>query len=285
MCIRDRSISLVEGAPDIGGSRTTAAMHVAEALGLAAEDVRPSIGDTDSIGYSTGAGGSGVTQKIGTACYLAAEDVKKQMIERAAKIWEVPTDEVEYEGNSVRSKSDQELTMTFKELASKLNATGGPITGRANLNPGGAGPVLAVNIVDLEVDPETGKTQILRYTVIQDVGKAIHPSYVEGQVQGGSVQGIGWALNEEYFYNDDGQMMNPTFLDYRMPISLDLPMIDTVLVEIANPGQPYGLRGVGEVSLVPCMAAVANAIENATDTRMTHLPMSPGRVLHEMSNK
>ena len=281
----DGSISLVEGAPDIGGSRTTAAMHVAEALGLASEDIRPSIGDTDSIGYSTGAGGSGVTQKIGTACYLAAEDVKKQMIERAAKIWEVPADEVEYEGSSVRSKSDQELTMTFKELASKLNATGGPITGRANLNPGGAGPVLAVNIVDVEVDPETGKTQILRYTVIQDVGKAIHPSYVEGQVQGGSVQGIGWALNEEYFYNDDGQMMNPTFLDYRMPISLDLPMIDTVLVEIANPGQPYGLRGVGEVSLVPCMAAVANAIEDATGTRMTHLPMSPGRVLHEMSDK
>lgn len=279
----DGSISLVEGAPDIGGSRTTAAMHVAEALGLSVNDVRPSIGDTDSIGYSTGAGGSGVTQKIGTACYLAAEDVKQQMLDRAAKIWEVPVDEIEYKDGIIQSKSDQELRMTFKQMAGRLNATGGPITGRANLNPGGAGPVLAVNIVDLEVDPETGKTQILRYTVIQDVGKAIHPSYVEGQVQGGSVQGIGWALNEEYFYNDKGQMVNSSFLDYRMPISLDLPMIDTVLVEVANPGQPYGLRGVGEVSLVPCMAAIANAIENATGVRMTSLPMTPGRILEEVA--
>ena len=117
----DGSISLVEGAPDIGGSRTTAAMHVAEALGLASEDIRPSIGDTDSIGYSTGAGGSGVTQKIGTACYLAAEDVKKQMIERAAKIWEVPADEVENEGSSVRSKYYQELTKKFIELTQQCS--------------------------------------------------------------------------------------------------------------------------------------------------------------------
>jgi CO/xanthine dehydrogenase Mo-binding subunit len=258
------------------------AMQVADALGLAAEDIRPSIGDTDSIGYSSGAGGSSVAQKVGTACYLAAQDIKQQMVERAAKIWDVPVEEVEYEDGVLQNKSDQELKMTFKDLAARLNATGGPISGRANLNPGGAGACFAINIVDVEVDPETGKVEILRFTAVQDVGKAIHPSYVEGQVQGGAVQGIGWALNEEYYYNDEGQMVNSSFLDYRMPISLDLPMIDTVLVEVANPGHPFGVRGVGEVSLVPAMGAIANAIQDATGVRMTSMPMSPGRIMEEI---
>ena len=277
----DGTISLVEGAPDIGGSRAAMAMQVAETLGLAAEDIRPSVGDTDSIGYSTGAGGSGVTQKIGIACYMAAQDVKQQMMQRAASIWDVSLEDVEYRDGALHSKST-EGSLTFKELAARLNATGGPITGRANLNPGGAGSTIAVHMVDVEVDPETGKVHILRYTALQDAGKAIHPSYVEGQVQGGVVQGIGWALNEEYFYSDEGRMVNSTFLDYRMPISLDVPMIDTVIVEVANPGHPFGVRGVGEVSLVPAMGAIANAIHNAVGVRMTSLPMSPGRVMETL---
>jgi len=280
----DGTIGLIEGAPDVGGSRAAMAMQVAEALGIASEDIRPSVGDTDSIGFSTGAGGSGVTQKVGAACYLAAQDVKQQMVVRAAKIWDIPADEVEYEDGVIKSKTDSELKITFKDLSAKLNATGGPVTGRANLNPGGAGAAFALNIVDVEVDPETGKVSILRFTAVQDVGKAIHPSYVEGQIQGASVQGIGWALNEEYFYNDNGQMMNASFLDYRMPISLDLPMIDTVLVEVANPGHPYGVRGVGEVSLVPVMGAIANAIQNATGVRLTSMPMSPGSIMKELQD-
>ena len=281
----DGTVNLVAGAPDIGGTRVVMAMHLAETLGLSAEDVRPSVGDTESIGFSTGAGGSSVAQKVGTACHLAALDIKKQMVERAAKIWDVPVDEVEYEDGVIQSATDSELRLTFKDLAARLNATGGPISGRANLNPGGAGATFATNIVDVEVDPDTGKVDILRFTAVQDVGKAIHPSYVEGQVQGGAVQGIGWALNEEYYYNDDGNMMNSSFLDYRMPISLDLPMIDTVLVENANPGHPYGVRGVGEVSLVPPMAAIANAIEKAMGIRMNSMPMSPGRIMEELWNK
>ena len=158
-----------------------------------------------------------------------------------------------------------------------LNATGGPIVGRASVDPRGVGGAFAVNIVDVEVDPETGKVEILRYTAVQDVGKAVHPSYVEGQIQGGVVQGIGWALNEEYFFDDAGRMSNSTFLDYRMPTSLDLPMIDTVIVEVPNPGHPFGVRGVGEVPIVPPMAAIANAIHDAVGVRMTSLPMSPGK--------
>ena len=155
--------------------------------------------------------------------------------------------------------------------------------GRATVDPDtGVGGSFAANIVDVEVDPDTGKVDVLRYTALQDVGKAIHPSYVEGQIQGGVVQGIGWALNEEYVYNQSGSMDNSSFLDYRMPTSLDLPMIETVLVEVANSGHPFGLRGVGEVCIVPPMGAVANAIHDAIGVRMEVLPMSPGNVLETL---
>jgi CO/xanthine dehydrogenase Mo-binding subunit len=131
----------------------------------------------------------------------------------------------------------------------------------------------------VEVDPETGGTRILRYTVIQDAGKAIHPDYVEGQFQGAAAQGIGWALNEEYVYGADGRLQNPGFLDYRIPVCSDLPFIDTQILEIPNPGHPYGIRGVGETSIVPPLAAIGNAVSNAVGVRLTHVPMSPPRIL------
>lgn len=275
----DGTVSLVEGSVDIGGSRASAAMQVAEVLGLTAAEVRPLIGDTDSIGFTSTTGGSGATFKTGWACYHAAEDVKQQMIERAARIWEISPENVEYAGGVLIDRGNPERRVPFKQLAARLNATGGPVVGRANEAPRGAGPGLGVHIVDVEVDPETGKTQILRYTAFQDAGKAIHPSYVEGQIQGGAVQGIGWALNEEYVFNARGEMTNSSYLDYRMPTSLDLPMIDAVIVEVANPGHPFGVRGVGEVSIVPPMAAIANAIYRAIGVRQQHLPMSPAKVL------
>ena len=274
----DGTVSLVEGSPDVGGSRAAMAMQVADVLGLESEDIQPSIGDTDSIGYSSGAGGSGVTFKTGTACVEAAYDIRDQMCQRAAKIWDVDAEDVEYEGSSIIHKSDSALNISFQELSSILNSTGGPIVGRATVNPGGVGNAFAVHLVDVQVDKKTGKVDVLRYTSIQDVGKAIHPSYVEGQMQGGAVQGIGWALNEEYVFDESGKMLNSSFLDYRMPVSLDLPMIDTVLVEVTNPGHPFGLRGVGEACLVPPMAAIANAINDAVGVRMEELPMSPGKV-------
>ncbi|MQF66233.1 xanthine dehydrogenase family protein molybdopterin-binding subunit [SAR202 cluster bacterium AC-647-P02_OGT_505m] len=274
----DGTVSLVEGSPDVGGSRAAMAMQVADVLGLESEDIQPSIGDTDSIGYSSGAGGSGVTFKTGTACVEAAYDIRDQMCQRAAKIWDVDVADVGYEGSDISHKSDPALNMSFQELSSMLNSTGGPIVGRATVNPGGVGNAFAVHLVDVRVDKKTGKVDVLRYTSIQDVGKAIHPSYVEGQMQGGAVQGIGWALNEEYIFDESGKMLNTSFLDYRMPVSLDLPMIDTVLVEVTNPGHPFGLRGVGEACLVPPMAAIANAIHDAVGVRMEELPMSPGKV-------
>ena len=281
----DGTVSLVEGSPDIGGTRTAVAMQLAEVLGIAAEDVRPNVGDTDSIGWTSMTGGSGVAFKTGWAAYEAALDVKQQLIQRASKIWDVPVEDVQFEDAVVSHKSDPELRLTFKQLAARLTATGGPIVGRGNVSPAGVGGAFAVNIVDVEVDPETGKVQILRYTALQDAGKAVHPSYVEGQMQGGVVQGIGWALNEEYYFDQRGHMANSSFLDYRMPTSLDLPMIDTVIVEVANPGHPYGVRGVGEIPLVPPMAALANAIYDAVGIRMDKLPMSPGNVLETLWEK
>ena len=281
----DGTVNLIEGSPDIGGTRASVSQQLAEVLGIPAESVKPQVGDTDTIGFTSNTGGSGVTFKTGWASYEAALDIKQQMIARAAKIWEVSPEDVEYEGGVLQHKSDPELQLTFRQMAARQNPTGGPIVGRAGVNPGGAGPAIATHIVDLEVDPETGKVEILRYTAVQDAGKAIHPSYVEGQIQGGVAQGIGWALNEEYFVNDQGHMLNSSFLDYRMPISLDLPMIDTVIVEQANPAHPYGVRGVGEVPIVPPMAAISNALHDALGVRLNQLPMNPGRILEALWRK
>lgn len=282
----DGTVSLVEGSTDIGGTRASIAMQLAEALGIAAEDVRPVVGDTDAVGYTDVTGGSRVTFATGWAAYEAAQDIKHQLISRVAKVlWKVPEDQVEYDGGVIKSKTDPAKSITFKELAAKLHHTGGTIVGRASVDPKGVGGGFATHIVDVEVDTETGKTKILRYTAIQDVGRAVHPSYVEGQMQGGAVQGIGWALNEEYLYNDKGEMTNASFLDYRMPTTLDLPMIDTVIVEVPNPGHPYGVRGVGEVPIVPPPAAIAHAIHRAIGKRLRTLPMSPGRVVKALQGK
>ena len=278
----DGTASLVEGSTDIGGTRTSIAMQAAEVLGIPAEDVHPSVADTDSVGYTFLTGGSRTTYASGFAAYECAQEINQQMISRAATIWDISADDVEVIDGVFQHKSDPALSLTFKELASRLNNTGGPISAQVSVDPRRAGGAFSTHIVDVEVDPDTGKVTILRYTAVQDAGKAIHPSYVEGQMQGGAVQGIGWALNEEYFFNTDGQMVNASFLDYRMPTTLDLPMIDTIIVEVANPGHPYGVRGVGEVPIVPPLAAIANAVSRAIGVRMTELPMSPGVILEAL---
>jgi len=298
----DGTVSLVEGSTDIGGTRASIAMQAAETLGIPYEDVRPTVVGTDGIGFTDVTGGSRTTFATGYAAHEAALDVLRQMKERVARRWDselekgaegqaagavahIGPDDVTYANGVFKCTKDASKSMTFKELSAQMARMGGPITGRATSQPRGVGGAFATHIVDVEVDPDTGKVSILRYTAVQDVGKAIHPSYVEGQIQGGAVQGFGWALNEEFVYNDTGNMVNSSFLDYRMPTTLDLPMIDTVLVEVPNPGHPYGVRGVGEVPIVPPPAALANAIYRATGKRMTHLPMSPGAVLSKMLEK
>jgi len=278
------SVSLVEGSVDIGGSRTAIAQQFAEVLGLPVEDINPLIADTDTIGYTSVTGGSGVTFKTGWAAYEAANDVKRQLVARAAMVWDVGEKEIEYVDGFIQHKSDPELRMSFKEIAAMLPETGGPIVGRAGVNPGGSAGSYSANIIDVEVDPETGKVEIIRCTAFQDAGTAIHPSYVEGQMQGGTAQGIGWALSEEYFMSRDGRMLNSTFLDYRMPTSLDLPMIDTVIVEVPNPNHPFGVKGVGEASISAPLGAMANAIYDAIGVRMRELPMNPPAIVRGLQS-
>ena len=274
----DGTVNLTIGSMDIGGTRPAAAQQLAEVLGIPVEDVSPQVGDTETIGYTSMTGGSGAAFKTGWASFEAAQDVKRQMIERAALLWETEVGQIDYENGMLQHSSDPELKISFKDLAQRLTGLGGPVVGRANLEPSAPGSAFATHVVDVEVDPDTGKVTILRYTAAQDVGKAVHPSYVEGQIQGGVAQGIGWALNEEYYMNNDGGMMNSSLLDYRMPTSLDLPMINTIIVEVANPTHPFGVRGVGEVCIVPPLAALANAIHDAVGTRMPELPMNPAAV-------
>jgi xanthine dehydrogenase molybdenum-binding subunit len=281
----DGTVGLVEGSTDIGGTRTSIAMQLAEVLGIPAEDVNPSVVDTDSVGYTDVTGGSRTTFATGWAAYEAANDIKSQMIGRAAKLWETSDEDVSFEDGTFTSISDPKKKLMFKELAEKLDDTGGPVVGRAAVDPQGVGGAFATMVVDVEVDTDTGKVEVLRATLCQDVGKAIHPSYVEGQMQGGVAQGIGWALNEEYYYNERGELANSSLLDYRMPTALDLPMIEAIIVEVPNPGHPYGVRGVGEVPIVPPPAAVANAIYDAIGIRMDVLPMSPPRVLKALWEK
>ena len=282
----DGTVNLMEGSTDIGGTRTSIAMQFAEVLSMAVEDVKPRVGDTEEIGYTDVTGGSRTTYATGWAAYEAALDVKAQMIERAANHWETTTDELEFDDGVFKHKGDSSKQLNFKELAAIVSATESPVIGRATVNLGfGVGGSFATNVVDVEVDPETGKVKILRFTAIQDAGTAIHPSYVEGQMQGGSVQGIGWALNEEYFYNAEGVMENSTFLDYRIPTALDLPMIDTVIVEVPNPDHPFGVRGVGEANIVPPPAAITNAIYNATGVHFRELPIRPDRIVAALAAK
>ena len=283
--LEDGTVSLVEGSPDIGGSRTAIAQQFAEVLGIPVEDVNPQVADTDTIGYTSVTGGSGVAFKTGWAAYEAAHDVMRQLVQRATRLWEAPENEIEYADGELRHKADPELRLTFKEIVTMLPETGGPVVGRGNLNPGGSSGSYSANIVDVDVDTETGKVEILRYTAFQDAGMAIHRAYVEGQIQGGTTQGIGWALNEEYFMSDDGHMLNASFLDYRLPTSLDLPMIEPVIIEVPNPGHPFGVRGVGEANICAPLAAMANAIYDAVGVRMDRLPMSPGAILKALQEK
>jgi CO/xanthine dehydrogenase Mo-binding subunit len=281
----DGTVSLVSGAVDIGGSRAAAAMAAAEALGLRAEDVIPTVVDTDSVGWTGVTGGSRVTFDTTWAATLAAEEVARQMQERAAFLWEVQAEDVEFSAGVFTCTKDPAKKMTFKELAANLMNTGGPITYSTINRETGVGPTFGGMIVDVEVDPETGKVQVLRCTGFMDVGRAIHPSYAEGQLQGGIVQGIGWALWEEYFYSKDGTMLNSSLLDYRMPTCWDVPMIDTVMVEVPHHRHPLGVRGVGEIPIVMPAAAVANAVSQAIGVRMTGLPMNPGAVLQALEEK
>jgi CO/xanthine dehydrogenase Mo-binding subunit len=278
----DGNVVVTTGHPDIGGSRASIANITAELLGIDYRRVSVLIGDTATIGYSNLTGGSRVLFASAIVVTESTEKVITDLRERAAKIWEIDPEAVIWEDGAARpagANAGDFEPLSLEEIAAQATATGGPIGAGVQLNTVGAEGGFATHICDVEVDVDLGIVRVLRYTSFQDVGRAIHPGYVEGQMQGGVAQGIGWALNEEYIYNKDGQVDNPGFLDYRMPVCSDLPMLDAVMIEVPNPKHPQGVRGVGEVPLVPPLAAIANAVYDALGVRFFSLPMSPPKVL------
>ncbi len=284
----DGSVAIATGSMDVGGSRASMALMAAETLGVRYEDVRSTVADTATIGYNHVAGGSRVTFATGKVVVEACEKIIDELRLRAALMWDVDVSGVIWEDGYAKpaDKSVGDFApLSLKEIAAKKAVTGGPIGVEASINAGGMAPGFSTQFCDVEVDPETGAVKVLRFVCAQDVGRAIHPKYVQGQIHGGVAQGIGWALNEEYIYDKNGRLSNAGFLDYRIPVASDLPMIEAVIVEVPNPNHPYGVKGVGEANIVPPMAAMANAINMATGCRLTELPMSPPKVLAAIDAK
>ena len=284
----DGTVTIATGSPDIGGTRASMAIMAAETLGIDYDLIQSSVVDTETVPYCHVTGGSRVTYATGLAVINACEQIIDDLRARAALMWDVDIDAVVWEDGCAKPASSNVgdfEPLSLKDIASKFSATGGPIGATGTVNAGGQAPGFSTQFCDVEVDPETGRVTILRFVIAQDAGRAIHPSYVEGQMQGGVVQGIGWALNEEYIYDEDGRMSNPGFLDYRVPVASDVPMIEPIVVEVPNPNHPFGVKGVGEVSLCPPMAAIANAVADAIGRRMQELPMSPPKVLEALDHR
>ncbi len=284
----DGTVTLAVGTVDVGGSRASLSLVAAEELGIPYEQVKTIVADTATLGHNDMTDGSRGTFSSSMATISAARNAIAVMKQRAATMWDIPVEDVVWEDGHAKAKGKKHGNLpplSVKDIAAAAPKTGGPIAGHSELVADGAGVSFATHICDVEIDPETGSTRVVRYTVVQDAGKAVHPTYVEGQYQGGAAQGIGWALNEEYIYGEDGRLQNPGFLDYRIPVCSDLPMIDTEILEIPNPNHPYGVRGVGETSIVPPLAAIANAVSHAAGVRMTHIPMSPPRILAALEEK
>ena len=284
----DGTVTIATGSPDIGGTRASMAIMAAETLGIDYDLIQSNVVDTETVPYCHVTGGSRVTYATGLAVINACEQIIDDLRARAALMWDVDVDGVVWEDGQAKPASSNVgdfEPLTLKDIASKFSATGGPIGATGTVNAGGQAPGFSTQFCDVEVDPETGRVEILRFVIAQDAGRAIHPSYVEGQMQGGVVQGIGWALNEEYIYDEDGRLSNPGFLDYRVPVASDVPMIEPIVVEVPNPNHPYGVKGVGEVSICPPMAAIANAVADAIGRRMRDLPMSPPKVLEALDHR
>lgn len=269
------------GAVDISGVRSTMAQVVAEEFGLSIDDVHVHTGDSKSVGYSDAAAGSRVARTSTAALVEASRDALDQLRTRAAEKLQCARDELDYAEGHFRVRQPQGTTISLAELMQATLAEGA-IVGRGVSSKLPLGVEIGAHVCDVEVDTDTGLVTVLRYTAFQDVGLALNPTAVEGQMAGSVVQGLGWALMEGFDYAPDGRLRNASLLDYRLPTALDVPPIECVIVETPIPNVPYGVRGVGEVPIVPPAAAIANAIARAIGVRVTHMPMTPERVLRAL---
>ncbi len=293
----DGSIVLITGGTDSGSGATLGGLRlvVAEELGVAPDDVMVQWGDTDVGPSDAGAVGSHTLYSLVNAALLAARDAKQQLLAIAAQQLGAGVDELELREKVIRVRTEPQRAIPLAALAMAAAHMGGQILGRGSyagvmpaMDPSRVEGLPLFPFVDLtatvhaakvEVDRETGRIKILRYVAAQDVGRAINPMYVEGQIEGGTSQGIGEALCEEIVFDDSGRVLNPTLLDYKMPTMMDHPRIESIIIEGHYGGGPFGAKGVGEPSIIPPPAAIANAIYRATGVRVKRLPLSPENVL------
>jgi CO/xanthine dehydrogenase Mo-binding subunit len=282
----DGTIQHVSGAVDLTGTNTSLPMIVAEELVVAFEDVTAVTGDTATAPYAAVSGGSRVVYGQGSVAKRAAQEVREQLLRMASEHLEVAVEDLEMREKKIFVKGAPDHRVTFAEMATLAMTSGtGPIVGRASISGLPAPPVIAAQIVEVEVDPETGRVNILNLYAGQDVGKAIHRASVEGQIQGGITQGLGWGLCEQVVHDPERGVLNPHLLDYQMPTAADVPMIRVALVECPSPDGPCGAKGVGEPPIIPTPAAVANAICDAIGVRITDLPITPERIVKAISRR
>ncbi len=281
----DGSFSLILGSVDLTGTRTAMLQIAAQELGVEPSQISVSVGDTDSVGHTEVSGGSRITYTMSAAVHQACVGMLEQLRDRAATGLEVDSGELEYSGGTFRSRTSPDKQLTLADLGRQSLRRGGPVTATGTATRLQSAPVFAAHVADVEVDPETGQVKVLKYTAFQDAGRAVNPMQVEGQLQGGAVQGVGWALMEGYHFSDSGVLQNATMLDYKTPTATDVPFIDAVIVEVPASDGPYGIRGVGEAPIIPPLAALANAIHRATGVRLRELPMNPEAVFMAMQNR
>jgi CO/xanthine dehydrogenase Mo-binding subunit len=277
-------ITVVVGAVDLTGTYTTMRLIAAEALGVDIEHVRVVGADSASAPYSGGSGGSKIVYTVGAAVQRAAEDAREQILALAAQRLEVAAEDLEIAGDTIRVRgmppgSASELRLTdIARLTSGMGARHAPIAGRGTSAQTANAPGFSAHLARVRVDLDTGAVEILNYVAAQDVGCAINPAAVEGQIIGAVAQGVGWGLHERIVHDEAGQVITGSLLDYTLPRAHTVPAVDVVLVEVPSPDGPFGARGVGEPPVIPVAAALANAIRNATGARLTELPITAERL-------
>jgi len=285
---RDGVLQVQIGTADLSGTPTSFAQLAAEAYGVDVDKVRFVYSDTDSAPYGGGVGGSKTLYTLGNAVIRAAEDARRQTLAIAAEEFEVSAEDLEIVDGRVQVRGFPDRSVPLGDLAGKAMTFGGrydPIHGSGSQAVTDRAPSFCAQIAEVEVDEETGEVNLLNLAVVQEVGRAINPLTVEGQMQGGAVQGVGWALYEEMRYDDDGQLLSGSWMDYAMPDAAQASPIQTQIVEVPSISGPYGARGVGEPPVIPTVAAIANAVAHATGVRMTQTPMTAPRVLEALEGR
>lgn len=284
----DGKIRIVLGTVDLTGSYTSLAQIAAEALGVSVKQLVMSKASPDHAPFAPVSAGSSTIYSMGGAVKEAALDLRSKILNRAAQVLQVSEVELALNDEGVFVSAEPEKSRTLQALY-EMGATWfgeyGPLIGLGSVTQRKPAPAFAGSIAEVTVDPETGQVTLTRLVIAQDVGKAINPLSIEGQIQGGAAQSVGMALWEEVMYDEQGQILNPSLLDYHMPTAMDLPMVETILVEAPGGDGPYGAKGVGEPPIIPSVPAVANAVSAAIGTRTCDLPISPEHVWRALHGK